>query len=63
MIPHSFDSGSELLNMWSSNVADVWVIQFALKFSFNLEKIWKSAFSLPKNFKKIRNNFYMSINR
>jgi len=26
MIPHSFDSGSELLNMWSSNVADVWVI-------------------------------------
>ena len=26
MIPLSFDSGSELLNMWSSNVADVWVI-------------------------------------
>ena len=26
MIPHSFDSGSELLNMWSNNVADVWVI-------------------------------------
>ena len=27
MIPHSFDSESELLNMWSSNVADVWVIR------------------------------------
>ena len=27
MIPHFFDSGSELLNMWSSNVADVWVIR------------------------------------
>ena len=26
MIPHSFDSGSELLIMWSSKVADVWVI-------------------------------------
>ena len=27
MIPHSYDSGSELLNMWSSNVADVWIIR------------------------------------
>ena len=26
MIPHSFDSGYELLNMWSSNVEDAWVI-------------------------------------
>ena len=27
MIPNSLDSGSELLNMWSSNVADNWVIR------------------------------------
>jgi len=26
MIPHSFDSGFEL-DMWSSNVADIWLIR------------------------------------